>query len=206
MAEIISTVRKKETPLGVTSDPSMTPWLCNVALGLQPTQESLFLLSPVPETRFSPLWSPYPLRIQTKGIVAHILPGPQPPQEPGRLSKQACPGAALCSEWTGAPGDLALWQRWHHSVKRNVTGKAVIVCGMPRLSVCLLRVGCLPASCEWATCGSKTQASWSFLQLSCRTELITHLETQQPCPQPSDESESSSDLFPTCLLLHWQFY
>lgn len=143
MAEIISTVRRKETPLGVTSDPSMTPWLCNVALGLQPTPESLFLLSPVPETRFPPLWYPYPLRIQIKGIVVHILPGPQPLQEPGRLSKQACPGAPLWSEWTGAPGDLALWQRWHHSLKRNVTGKAVIVRGMPGLSVCLLRVGCL---------------------------------------------------------------
>lgn len=196
MAEIISTVRRKETPLGVTSDPSMTPWLCNVALGLQPTHESLFLLSPFPETRFPPLWYPYPLRIQIKGIVVHILPGPQPPQEPGRLSKQACPGAPLCLEWTGAPGDLALWQRWHHSLKRNVTGKAVIVLGMPGLS----------ASCEWAACGSRSQASWSFLQLSSHTEVITHLKTQQPWLQPSDESESSPDLFPTCLLLHWQFY
>ena len=133
--------RKLQTPLGVTSDPSMTPWHCNVALGLQPTGESLFPLSPVPETRFPPLRSPYPPRMQIKGIVGHILPGMQPPQEPGRLSKQACPGAPLSSQWPGAPGNLALWQRWHQSLKRNVTGKAVIVRGMPALSVCLLPAG-----------------------------------------------------------------
>lgn len=109
---------------------------------------------------------------------------------PAQVLPCAQSGPALLGTWLSDKGGI--------TPKRGMSQE--------RLWLCEECLGCLSASCEWATCGSKSQASWSFLQLSSRTELITHLKIQQPCPQPSDESESSPDLFPTCLLLHWQFY
>lgn len=125
-----------------------------------------------------------PRRMQIKGIVGHILPGPQPPQEPGRLSKQACPGAPPVAWELGSPTEVA-------SLLKEECHRKGCDCARNACAVCL------PLAC-----GSRSQASWSFLQLSSHSELITHLKTQQPCPQPSDESESFPDLFPTCWLLH----
>lgn len=175
MAKIILTEQKK------AADPTRGH--------LWPTDESLilqfclgFIANPgdtfPPVSIFFPLYSPP--RIQVK---RHC--GPHPPWT------QATPGARQaiktgllrCSplfrvDWRFGAGNLALWQKWHHSVKWKVTGKAVIVRGMQGLSVCLLPAGRL------------TVPQPGFLELP--SIVFTHrvqcpLKDTQTCPQPLAE-------------------
>lgn len=166
MAEIIFQLcGGKRPPLGVTSDSSMTLWLCNVALGLQPTHESLFLSPFLGETRFSTFMIPLPLRSKSKALWSTSSLD-RSHRRSQQAIQQACPGAPLCLEWTGAPGDLVLWQRWHHSLKRNVTERLWLCAWMPGLSVCLLQVG---------YCGSRASG---FLELPS----IVFSHTQRSLP------------------------
>lgn len=172
--------KKLQTPLGVTSDPLMRPWICNFALGLEPTQETLFLLSPAQETLFPSLWPLHPTptqkKIQVKGIVVHILPGPRPPQEPGRLSKQAWPQVLPCVQ-----SRLVLLS-WELGSLTKVASSCKEECHRKGCD-CKKCLGCLSASFQQAPEGPAARlprASFNCLH----TEFITHLKTHRPASSP----------------------
>lgn len=99
--------------------------------------------------------------------------GPKPPQESGRLSKQACP--------TWFPLFRIDWCSWAGTWLADKSG-IILQSGMSPERLWLYEEcsDYLSASCQRAAWGSSSQASWSFLQLSLHTEFSTHLKTYRP--------------------------